>query len=574
MFKGNSVLKRRVLNASVYLSLSAALLAGGINLELTPAEKDLSVRSVEAKHGVVATANPIASKMGLEVLKNGGNAVDAAVAVAFTLGLVEPNASGPGGGGFMLTHSAKTDKETMYSYYQKAPKNMTQADWDKIKKEKSYIGTTAGSIVPGMVAGMLKVLEEEGTMDIKDILKPIIKLAEDGFVILPTLASIMGDSFEKLSWDEDTSKLFLNDGFPYLAGDKFKNPDYAKTLKLIAKKGRDGFYKGKTAKAIHKENPWITLEDLENYKARVMEPISAEYRGHEIVTVAPESCATAVLEALNIMENYDVAGMGPDSPELHHLWAEAMNISQTDRYHYVGDPFYADVPVETLISQEYADLRAKTIDSNKGQGKIKPGEIYRNLRTGQEEYESPSTTHVSIVDKDGNAVSMTNTIGNFFGRGSVAPGTGFAMNSHFSNFSSESSYPINKFEPEKRPRSTMSPTMVFDKDGDLELVIGTPGGTRIPSVVPQVISNVLDHDMQIQDALNKGRIHKYNGKLFIEGDVDKNIADYLKSKGHKTTMKGSNDAYFGGVHAIYIDKDGNDLEGAADTRRDGKALGY
>jgi len=581
MVKNKSNFKKNVLTTAAYLSLSMSALAGGMNLELTPQEKDLSVRSVEAKHGVVASANPLASKVGLEILKNGGNAIDAAVGVAFTLGLVEPNASGPGGGGFMLINNGGADsttgaddEQTMYTYYQKAPKNMTIENWNKIKKDKSYLNTGVGSMVPGMVAGMIQVLEDEGTMSIKEILKPIIKLAEEGFEIGPTLAGIMADSYEKLSWDEDTAELFLNDGLPYSEGEIFKNEDYADTLKRIAKKGRDGFYKGETAKAITKENPWITAEDLEDYRAVVSKPIMTDYRGNKIVTAAPEAAAVAVLEILNIMENYDVAGMGADSPELHHLWAEAMNIAQTDRYYYIGDSKYSDVPVDLLASQEYADLRAKLIGSDKALGKVKPGKIARNLGTEKLEYESPSTTHVSIVDKDGNAVSMTNTIGNFFGRGSVAPDTGFSMNSHLTNFSSESSYPVNKFEPGKRPRSTMSPSMVFDKEGDLSLVIGTPGGTRIPSIVPLVMSNVIDHKMGIQEAIDKGRVHKVHGKLYIEGDVKEEVAEHLKDLGHKVIMKGKNDKYFGGVHAVYVDKEENDLDGGADRRRDGKALGY
>lgn len=581
MIKKKFDFKKNILTTAAYLSLSTLVMAGGMNLELSPQEKDLSVRSVEAKHGVVASASPLASKVGLEILKNGGNAIDAAVGVAFTLGLVEPNASGPGGGGFMLINDGGADPTTgaddeqiMYTYYQKAPKNMSVEDWDKIKADKSYMNTGAGVMVPGMVAGMLQVLEDQGTMSIKDILKPIIKLAENGYEISPHLASIMADSYEKLSWDADTAELFLNEGLPYSEGEIFVNKDYANTLKRIAKKGRDGFYKGKTAKSLIKENPWITAKDLEDYNAVVSHPITTDYRGHKIVTASPESAAVAVLEILNIMENYDVAGMGPDSPELYHYWAEAMNIAQIDRYHYIGDPQFGEVPVDTLSSQKYADFRAKMIVPNKAQGKVEPGEIFKNLRTTDIEYESPSTTHVSIIDKDGNAVSMTNTIGNYFGYGSVAPDTGFSLNSHFNNFSKATQYPINKYEPGKRPRSTMSPTMVFDKKGDLELVIGTPGGTRIPSIVPLVISNVIDHKMGVQEAIDKGRIHKVHGKLYIEGDVKKEIVDYLKNLGHEVIMKGSNDSYFGGVHAIYVDKNDKDLDGGADTRRDGKALGY
>lgn len=550
------------------LSILSTTLFGAV--ELTEAEKDLSVRSVESKNGVVASAHPLASKVGLEILKRGGNAVDASVGVAFTLGLVEPNASGPGGGGYLLLN--KDDDQKMYSYYQKAPKSLTKEKWNEIKENKTYMTTGAGGIVPGAVAGWLKALDDHGTMKIDEILEPVIELAETGFVITPTLARIMGDSYEKLMMSDETSELFLNDGLPYSEGEVFKNQDYADTLKLIAKNGRDGFYKGKTAEAIMKLNPIITQEDLDSYEPVVVDPISTDYRGYKIVTAAPESCAVAVLQALNMVEKYDLEKMGENNPDLYHIWAESMNLSQTDRYHYIADPDYEVIPEEILGSQAYADVRGAAINMDKAQGKIEPGYIKKNISQNVVEYESPSTTHISIIDKDGNAVSMTNTIGNFFGYGFVPEDTGFAMNSHFTNFSSEKTYPINMVEPEKRPRSTMSPTLVFDENDDLKMVIGTPGGTRITSVIPYVISNVIDHGMSMQEAIDFPRIHKVGGKLYIEGNVDQKVVAHLEKLGHNIELKGKNDEYFGGVHGILVE--GEVFEGGADPRRDGKALGY
>ncbi len=539
-------------------------------ITLTDAEKDLSVRNVEAKNGIVATAHPLASKVGLEILKNGGNAIDAAVGAAFTLGLVEPNASGPGGGGFTLV--SKDGEEQMYSYYQKAPASMTEPVWRDIYKNKKHINTSVGSLVPGAVAGWLKMLEDHGTMTPDQILQPIIKLANDGYEVTPTLAGMFSDSYEKLMMSDATMELFLADGLPYSEGEIFKNPDYAKTLGLIAKDGKKGFYESETAKAITELNPMITMEDMAGYNARVVDPVETEYRGYRIVTAAPESCGVALLQILNTVEKYDLKGMGLNNPDLYHVWAEAMNLAHADRYQYVADPFYADTPAEVLATQEYADVRGSLIKMDSSLGKPKPGKLTKKEGTDAGyEYEPSSTTHISIIDKDGNAVSMTNTIGNFFGYGFVPEDTGFAMNSHVSLFST--SYPLNVVEPGKRPRSTMSPTFVFDKNDELVLVIGTPGGSRITDTIPYVISNVIDHGMSMQEAIDYPRIHKLNGKLNVEGRMDPAVVEGLKAKGQNIIMKGDMDNFFGGVHGILIKKDGT-LEGGADPRRDGKALGY
>lgn len=531
---------------------------------LTPAENDLSVRSVEAKNGIVASANPLASKIGLDILKKGGNAIDAAVATAFALGLVEPNASGPGGSGYMIVYKGK-GKPVFYEYMEESPEKMSKRTFKDIKREKSYENGT-GAMVPSTVAGLLTALEEQGTMSIAEVLQPTIELAQEGFLISPHLATVMADSYTKISSNEEASKVFLNEDLPYAEGELFKNPDYANTLKLIAEKGRDGFYKGKTAQAIMEANRWISQEDLDSYQPLVFEPISTDYRGYTIVTSSPSSCGVAILETLNILEAYDLAKLGPDNPKLYHLWAEALNLAQIDRYNYVGDRRFAETPLKALASDAYAAERREEIDMDSALGNVKKGDAF------DFEPESPSTTHVSIIDKNGMAVSMTNTVGKLFGYGVVPKGTGFVLNSHFSNFSTV--YKVNKYVPGKRPRSTMAPTMVFDKDGSLKLVIGSPGAARILATVAQVVSNVIDHGMDLQAAIDRGRIHKIKGKLYVEGHVPAEVTKYLKKLGHKVIEKPANSSYFGGVHAVLVDKVENDLDGGADRRRDGKALGY
>ena len=260
-----------------------------------------------------------------------------------------------------------------------------------------------------------------------------------------------------------------------------------------------------------------------------------------------------------------ISELGLDNPDLYHLWAESMNIANIDRYTYIGDVTFEKDYTAELSSQEFADKRVKTIDMNKARGKVKAADLVND---------HGSTTHVSIVDKDGNAVSMTNTIGNFFGYGISPEGTGFMMNSHSSLFSSPAQYPINEFEPGKRPRSTMSPTIVLDENDNVFLVVGTPGGSRILTTIPLIISNIIDHGMDVQEAIDYPRIEKNGGKLAIEGGIAEEIIEDLEERGHKVIEKENNDLYFGGAHVIEVNHENNVLIGGADKRRDGKALGY
>lgn len=540
---------------------SLILLSSCSNFEVTESDLDLSKRDFTSKNGMVVSANPIASKMGLEILKKGGNAVDAAVGVAFTLGLVEPNASGPGGGGFMLIK--EKDDFSYYDYYNRAPLNMTLEDWLISNKNGDFKDKGIGCIVPGAVAGWLTALEEHGTMEIDEILEPIIKLAEEGFQVTPTLANMFQDNYEKLTRTESGEKTFLSEGFTYMAGETFKNPYYANTLKLIAKNGKKGFYEGPTAQAIIEANPYITQEDLSTYKPLKLKPLSTDYRGYTVLTTGSSSYGVAILEMLNIVENYDLKKLGLENPELYHIWAEAMNYANIDKYTYVGDTSFEKDYSEILSDQEHANLRNEKINLEKASDIILPEDINK---------EHGSTTHVSIIDKYGNAVSMTNTIGDFFGNGTSPKNTGFMMNNHANLFSTK--YQINDYEPGKRPATGMSPTMVLDPEGNLFLVIGTPGGGRIVTTISLIISNIIDHGMDVQEAIDYPRIEKTGGKLSIEGGVPENIIDSLEKKGHRIVEKNKNDLYFGGAHIIEIDKENHTLTGGADKRRDGKALGY
>jgi gamma-glutamyltranspeptidase/glutathione hydrolase len=537
-------------------------------VRLSDEEMDLSVRDAKGSNGVVAAANPYASKIGLDIMKNGGNAVDAAVAMAFTMGLVEPNASGPAGSGFMMIHDAKTGKQAFLDYLPTAPAALTQEifeSYDKPTQKKT--GVAAG--VPGAVDGWLTALENYGTMSAEQVLEPVIELAEKGYVISPHLVEVVQDSYELILSHEETAKVFLKEDLPYEAGEVFKNPDYAKVLRKIAKEGKDGFYKGEVAEAIVQavkaDGGLMTLEDLANYKAKFREPVGVDYRGYKVISAPPSSSGgIAVLEGLNIAQKFDVKAMGSNTPETLHLWSEIFKVVHADRYNYVADPDFSHIPVDVLTSEQYAKDRLKAIDMEKSAEEQKPGSPL--------EYESPSTTHISIMDKEGNMVSMTNSVGLYFGCGVVPKNTGFVLNTYVFNFSKD--YEVNKAAPGKRARSTMSPTIIL-KDGKAFATLGTPGGGRIPGTVMQIISNIIDHGMGIQDAINQPRIHQlHKNALYVEGSIPENVRNELAKKGHEIELKGTNDAYFGGVQGIVRDLETNEMHGGADSRRDGKAFAY
>lgn len=555
---------------------------GGEEQNASPIENDVKnedntpvvnmLRDARGENGVVASAKPEASEVGIEIMKQGGNAIDAAVATAFALGVVEPNASGLGGGGFMLIRFAETGEEVFLDFREVAPKNasedMYELDEDgKVLNEEQTVGGKAAG-VPGEVAGLLLALDKYGSMSREDVMKPAIDLAENGFLVTDNFSGIIVDNFEKINKFDATKEIYLKDGLPYEAGSTIKNPDLAETLRIIAKEGRDGFYKGAIAedivKASQESNGIFTTEDLESYEVKVREPVKGTYRGHEIISAPPSSSGgTHVVQLLNILENYDLKEMGHNTKESLHLWSEACKLIFADRGEYMADTDFVKVPLAGLASKEYAKELTKKIDIDKVAEDVEFGDPNK--------YESGSTTHFSVMDKEGNIVAVTKTINYFFGCGVVVPGRGFILNNEMDDFNAKPGT-SNSIEPGKKPLSSMTPTIVL-KDGKPFLALGSPGATRIIPTVAQITSNIIDHSMDVQEAINAPRMYDMKGTLALEGRIDKEVIKALEEMGHKVDVKADLDPYFGGAQCIMLEESGV-LHGGGDPRRDGQAAGY
>ena len=534
-------------------------------------------RDATGETAVVSSGKYEASKIGRTIIENGGNAVDAAVAVAFALGLVEPNATGLGGGGFMTMRSAETGDIKFINFRECAPAAATPDMW-QVDAEGKVIGgqnMSGGKAVgvPGTVAGMLYALENYGTMSRDDVLAPIIELAEKGITVTPTFSADMNNTYDKLMLYSESGKIFLKDVdgmlLPYDVGDTFVNKDYAKTLRLIAKDGADVFYKGEIAKAmvsaVQKYGGVMTMEDLANYQVEVMEPVHGTYRGYDIYSSpSPSSGGTIVLEILNILENFDIPSMEHDSAEKQHLMASAFAMAYTDRGQYMGDTKYVDVPVNGLINKDYAAKLAAKIDSGTAMTNVMPDDPWM--------FEHEDTTHFSVADKDGNIVSVTFTVNGYFGSAVAADGYGFILNNEMGDFNVGAGHP-NSIAGGKTPLSSMSPTIIM-KDGKPFAAIGSPGGVTIIAAVAQICSNLIDQGMTMQEAVDAPRIKGYRDcTLDYEGRFsDETIAD-MESKGWTMNASDEFNRSFGSVNAVRYAEDGT-LDGAGDPRRDGKALGF
>jgi len=536
-------------------------------------------REAKGLQGMVAAAHPQASQVGIDILKSGGNAIDAAVAVGFALGVVEPNASGIGGGGFMLIRNAKTGKITYIDSREKAPAKATEDmfelnDKGKVKPDaRGFNPAVIGGksvAVPGEVAGLLFALENYGTMNRHQVMQPAIDKAKQGILVSPVLAGLIADHYDELLTFPASEAIYLNEGFPREPGETIRNTNLAKTLELIRDKGTDAFYKGPLAqsivKAVQSDGGIMTLEDLANYEVRLREPVYGNYRGFEIISATPPSSGGAhVIELLNIMENFDLTEMGLNSAESIHAWAEAMKLIYADRAEYMGDTDFIDVPLKDLTSKQYARRQFERIDMNKPVKKQTAGEL---LST-----ESGSTTHFSVVDKDGNMVAYTKTINHFFGSGITVPGTGILLNDQMDDFDKRPGQ-ANSITGGKKPLSSMSP-MLLMKNGKSFATIGTPGGMRIITTMALLISNIVDFGMDIQTAIDTPRINNYaKGALKIESRIPLEVQKALQQKGHKLSVKKPFDLYFGGAQGIIIDQQSSMKHGGADPRRDGKAVGY
>ena len=538
-------------------------------------------RDATGSTGVVSSGKYEASKIGKMIMEQGGNAVDAAVAVGFALGLTEPNATGLGGGGFMTLYSAETGETLFLNFRECAPAAATPDMWQTttnaegtttvIGNQKSMGGKAAG--IPGNVAGWLYALENYGTMSREEVLAPVIELANKGFTVTPTLANDMSNSYDKLTLYSESGDLFLKDVdgmlLPYEVGDIFKNPDYAKTLQLIADQGADVFYKGEIAQAIvdnnNKYGGLFTMEDMANYQVEVMEPVVGSYRGYDIISSpSPSSGGTIILEILNILENFDLPSMEDCSAEELHLIAEAFKMAYADRGEYMGDTKFVDVPIDGLISKDYAKTLAAKIDPNTSMETVLPDDPWM--------FEHEETTHYSVADAEGNMVSVTCTVNGYFGNGVAVDGYGFVLNNEMDDFVVGADHP-NSIAGGKTPLSSMSPTIIM-KDGKPFAVLGSPGGTTIIATVAQVISNLIDHGMTMQEAVDAPRISGYNNNTInYETRISQDVIDQLTAMGHICNPDDDWNRSFGSVNAVRYAEDGT-LDGAGDPRRDGKALGF
>ena len=525
---------------------------------------------------MVVTQNKHATEVGYDILRKGGNAVDASVAVGFALAVTLPRAGNLGGGGFVLIYDKESDEISAIDYRSAAPSSATSDLF--LEKDKVIRFGHLVNAVPGSVAGLLKAHKDHGSLPLDDLLKPAISLAKDGFEVTHDLNYVLEWGKESMLANQASKDKFydLNEA-PVKVRGILKQPNLAKTLFKISKKGSEIFYKGEIAKWISEESlssgGLITMEDMAAYKAKLREPIETSYRGYRVVTMPPAASGGLVLlQTLNILENFDLKELGHNSAKTVHLLSESMQRAYADRAAYHGDPDYYEVPIKQILNRQYSkDLADQISETRTPDGQIFAGDLRKYD-------ESPDTTHFSIIDSKGNAVSNTYTLGSSFGSGVTIEKGGFLMNNQMRNFShfygredvKFGTSEANKLEPGKRMISTQTPTLVFKPDGQLLMILGSPGGGRIPNIITQVISNVIDHDMSFSEAVMAPRINqRLEGKLQLETGFSPDTIQLLKQRGHEpeiSTTMGSVQAIFLGNETIY---------GVADTRRPGAlAKGY
>ncbi|ECJ2425576.1 TPA: gamma-glutamyltransferase [Salmonella enterica subsp. salamae] len=569
----------------------AALLAGGTfsavaNPPVAPpvsygVEEDV-FHPVRATQGMVASVDAMATQVGVDILKQGGNAVDAAVAVGYALAVTHPQAGNLGGGGFMLLRT-KDGATTAIDFREMAPAGATRdmfLDAQGNPDSKKSLTSPLASGTPGTVAGLSLALEKYGSLPLNSVVRPAIKLAQEGFIVNDALADDLKTyGSEVLPHHENSKAIFWKDGEPLKKGDKLVQQDLANSLTMIAENGPDAFYKGEIARQIAQQmqqnGGLITTDDLAAYQAVERTPVSGEYRGYQIFSMPPPSSGGIhIVQILNILENFDMKKYGFGSADAIQIMAEAEKYAYADRSEYLGDPDFVSVPWQALTSKAYAKSIAGQIDINKAKpsSEIRPGKLAP--------YESDQTTHFSVVDKDGNAVAVTYTLNTTFGTGIVAGNTGILLNNQMDDFSAKPGVPnvyglvggeANAVGPKKRPLSSMSPTIVV-KDGKTWLVTGSPGGSRIITTVLQMVVNTIDFGMNVAEATNAPRFHHQwlPDELRVEKGFSPDTLKLLEQKGQKVALKEA----MGSTQSIMVGPDG-ELYGASDPRSvDDLTAGY
>ncbi|MBC3379348.1 gamma-glutamyltransferase [Serratia fonticola] len=578
------------------LTLAALLVSSQLYAASTPA--------VEAQNGMVVTSQHLASQVGVDILKRGGNAVDAAVAVGYAQAVVNPCCGNIGGGGFMTLHLAD-GTDTFINFRETAPAaasaDMYLDAQGKVKKDASLYGYLAAG-VPGTVLGMETARKKYGKLSREQVMEPAIRLAREGFILTRADTDILDTTVARFKQDPESAKIFLRkDGSALQPGDRLVQTDLANTLEAIAKEGPSAFYQGKIPQAVEAAAKLgggiLTAADFANYQVTEATPITCSYRGYKFVSAPPPSSGGVTLcEILNIVEGYDLKSMGFNSAATIHTMTEAMRHAYMDRNTYLGDPEFIKNPIDRLVSKSYADEIRKKIVANQATPSV-------NVQPGMEPHEKPETTHYSIVDHEGNAVSTTYTVNGRFGAVVIAPGTGFFLNDEIDDFTvkvgEKNLYGLvqgtaNAIAPGKRPLSSMSPTLVT-KDNKIFMVLGSPGGSRIITITLQTALNVIDHGMAPQEAVDAPRIHHQwlpDEVYYEQRGVSADTLKILKEMGYKMveqTPWGAAELILVGLPGaagVSPANSGNDsavsgrvregyLYGANDVRRPaGSAVGY
>jgi gamma-glutamyltranspeptidase/glutathione hydrolase len=525
---------------------------------------------VRASQGMVATSQPLASQVGLDVLKRGGNAVDAAIAMAAVLNVTEPNMTGVGGDAFMMIYSSKTKQLEALNASGRAPRALNLEYFASRKITQMPMTGMETITVPGAFDGWVTLLEKHGTMKLADLMAPAIGYAENGFPVMEKIAADWEPEVAKLKLTAAAASTYLVNGAAPQPGAIFHQKNLARTFRTLARGGRDAFYRGEIARAIvdycQKNGGFLSMEDFASHKSTWVEPISTIYRGHTLYELPPNNQGLTALILLNILEGIDLKLMRAEPTLYYHTLIEATKIAFADRNRYIADPAFAKIPVRELLSKDYAARRRALIDPKKAID----APAYGDIRMGSD------TTYFTVADKDRNAVSFINSLFNSFGSGIVAGETGIMLHNRGTGFSVDPGHP-NRYEPGKRPFHTLIPAMVF-KDGALLMSYGVMGGDVQAQGHVQVLVNLIERGLNLQQAIDAPRVRYISGRgVMMEDGLTEPVIGALIARGHERVLPGpglTHRALMGGGQAIMIDPGTGTLLGASDSRKDGLALGY
>ena len=525
---------------------------------------------VRASQGMVATSQPLASQVGLDVLKRGGNAVDASVAIAAVLNVTEPNMTGVGGDAFMMIYSSRTKKLEGLNASGRAPRALNLEYFTSRRITQMPTTGMEPVTVPGAFDGWVTLLDKHGTLKLADLLAPAIGYAENGFPVMEKTAADWEPEVPRLKLTPAAASTYLVNGGAPQPGTMFVQKNLARTLRTLARGGRDAFYRGEIARAIvdycRKNGGFLTMEDFASQKSEWVEPISTIYRGHTLYELPPNGQGLTALLLLNMLDGMDLTSLRTQPSLYYHTLIEATKIAFADRNRYIADPAFAKVPVKELLSKDYAARRRALIDP----AKAIDSPAYGDLRIGSD------TTYFTVVDKDRNAVSFINSIFSAFGSAIVAGETGIVLQNRGAGFSLEPNHP-NRIEPGKRPFHTLIPAMVF-KDGQLSMSYGVMGGDVQAQGHVQLLVNLIDRGLNLQQAIDAPRVRYISGRgVMMEDELTAPVIGDLIQRGHERVLPGTgltHRALMGGGQAIMIDPATGTLLGASDSRKDGMALGW